>query len=489
MLRGIRIGFALLLAAALFPPVAGASNLSISGSRIDYLAAAGETNNLQVTRLGANYVFTEVGGIPITPAAPCANAGANVGTCPAAGIRDIDISLNNMDDTLNVAPTIVSAQIEDTNLFGGPGTDSLTGGPNVENSIQGGDGTDTLTGGSLHDDIAGLDGIDTLNGGGGDDFLRVEGDTFPDSASGGPGNDTLSGATEDPDGADIYAGGPGRDRLSLQGRRDDLLITMNGVADDGGGGCPGVGCENDNVGADLEIVETGQGHDTITGAAGSQTIEGSAGNDIINGAAGDDEVSGSLGDDTVLGGPGNDFVIGAEGTDQIRGNAGDDYLIQFDLFDGERDVFDGGSGIDEMGGFGGEISSGLRIDLDGRADDGPRAPEFDGLRDNVRGNVEGLEGTPRADILIGNGRANELEGGGGADRLVGKGGADGIEGDRGNDNISAGKGRDSITGDGGADRIRSRDKSPDEISCGSSRDLVIADRRDRPGADCDRVRR
>ena len=71
-----------------------------------------------------------------------------------------------------------------------------------------------------------------------------------------------------------------------------------------------------------------------------------------------------------------------------------------------------------MGGGGGETSFSLRVDLDGRADDGPRGALFDGLRDNVRGSVEGLEGTPRADILIGNGRANKLEGGDGADRLV-----------------------------------------------------------------------
>ena len=487
MLRGIRIGCALLFAAAMFPSSAGAANLSISGSQINYQALAGEVNNLLVTRVGANYLFTEAGGVPVAPAGACAPAGANAGTCPVTGIRDININVNNMDDTVTIAPTI--AQINRINIVAGVGTDNVTGGANVENTIQGEDGTDSLTGGSLNDDLMGQDGIDTLIGGGGDDLLRVAGDTFPDSASGGPGNDQFLGGNQGPDGADIYAGGPGgRDRIEFGNRRDNLLLTLNGVADDGGG-CPGVGCENDNVGADMEIIDSGQGDDTITGAAGTQQIDGGSGNDTINGAGGDDEISGSDGDDTVQGGPGNDFVAGAEGTDLIRGNAGDDYLIQFDLFDGERDVFDGGSGIDETGGGGGESTFGLRIDLDGRADDGPRDTEFDGLKDNVRGNVEGLEGTARADILIGNGRANELEGGDGADRLVGKGGADGIEGARGNDNISAGKGRDSVTGDGGADRIRSRDKSPDEISCGSSRDLVIADRRDRPGADCDRVRR
>ena len=489
VIGGIRIGCALLLAVVVLPSPASASTLGLSGTRINYDGVAGETNNLRVERLGGNYLFTEVGGIGVTPAAPCANAGANVGICPVNGIRDIDITLDDMGDTAVVEGTLSSLVLEDIFIGGGTGNDTLTGGPNIENDMQGGDGTDTVTGGTLDDDLSGNDGVDGLIGGPGDDFLRMASvDASADSGSGGPGDDGFAANSIAADGPDVYSGGPGLDRIDLRNRRDPIRITLNGVADDGAS-CPGVGCEGDNLRADVEIIDSGEGNDSITGTAGFQQIDGSAGNDAINGAGGDDEVLGNEGDDRVQGGRGNDFVIGGEGADQIRGNAGDDYLIQSDLFDGERDVFDGGPGIDETGGGGGEISFGLRIDLDGRADDGPRGADFDGQRDNVRGTVEGLEGTRRADILIGNGKANELEAGDGADTLVGKAGADGIEGGRGNDKISGGKGRDTLTGDGGADRINSKDKSPDEVSCGSSGDLVIADRRDRPGADCDRVRR
>ena len=488
MPRGIRIGCALLIAAAALPPSAGAANLSSAGNQISYNALAGEANNLQVTLVGASYVFTEVGGVPITPAGPCANAGANVGICPAAGIRNFNISLGDQGDTANIAATLTQPAVDRVSIFGGDGTDVLNGGANVENAQQGGAGTDALTGGLLNDDLIGEDGVDSLSAGAGDDLLRIANDTSPDTASAGPGNDTILGNSEGPDGADTYIGGTGIDRIDLRERRDDLRVTLNGVADDGAG-CPGGGCEGDNFGADVEQIDFGQGNDTFTGSAGPQQVDGDAGNDNLSGAGGDDELFGNNGDDTVGGGARNDFVAGGEGTDQIRGGAGDDYLSLFDLFDGERDNFDGGPGIDETGGGGGETVFALRVDLDGKADDGPRGTEFEGLRDNVRGTVEGLEGTERADILIGNGRANELEGEGGADRLVGKGGADGLHGGRGNDNLSGGKGRDSLTGEGGADRIRSRDKFPDEVSCGSSRDLVIADRRDRPGADCDRVRR
>jgi Ca2+-binding RTX toxin-like protein len=101
----------------------------------------------------------------------------------------------------------------------------------------------------------------------------------------------------------------------------------------------------------------------------------------------------------------------------------------------------------------------------------------------------GLDGTEGPDVLIGNKAANELDGGGGADWLIAGGGADSVEGGRGNDRISGGKGRDLLIGAGGADRIRSRGGSPDQVSCGSASDTVRADRRDRVGADCERVRR
>lgn len=486
MRRGIWIGAVMLIAAVWLPAGAGAANLTRGPDQINFTALAGETNNLVVSRDGADYVFAEVTGVPISPVAPCVNAGASVGRCPAAGIERIDISLANQDDTLATAPSI-SPPIEAFQVFGGSGTDTLTGGPNVKNNMQGEEGNDTLTAGQLNDDLSGSDGVDTLTSGPGNDILRVDEDAEADTVAAGPGDDSIQLGATGPDGPDSLSGGPGRDRLDLRNRRDPMTITLNGIADDGAG-CPGLGCEGDNYGADIEDWSLGSAGDRFTGAAGTQSISGGGGNDELDGAGGSDEVFGSDGDDTMQGGGGNDSVGGSDGSDRLLGGGGDDYLYLADLFDGDRDLFDGGSGFDETGG-GSESFFGLRIDVDGRADDGPRGAIFDGLRDNVRGSVEGLEGTERADILIGNRRPNEIEGLGGADRLIGNGGADGIDGGRGGDRIVGGTGRDSLAGGGGADRIRSRDKSPDEVSCGSAGDLVEADRRDRAGADCDRVRR
>ena len=77
----------------------------------------------------------------------------------------------------------------------------------------------------------------------------------------------------------------------------------------------------------------------------------------------------------------------------------------------------------------------------------------------------------------------------GADMLLGGPGNDVLIGDRGADTIVGGPGRDRLSGGHGFDTIKARDGEVDRISCGSHRDTVIADRRDRVGRACERVRR
>ena len=88
------------------------------------------------------------------------------------------------------------------------------------------------------------------------------------------------------------------------------------------------------------------------------------------------------------------------------------------------------------------------------------------------------DGTKRADVLAG---------GDGKDRLRGFRGADSICGKASGDVITPGPGRDRVRGGAGADRILARDGRRDAIDCGSGRDLVMIDRRDRL-VNCERVR-
>lgn len=185
------------------------------------------------------------------------------------------------------------------------------------------------------------------------------------------------------------------------------------------------------------------------GAREGSTILDGSGNDVVYGSA--------IGD-TFFNGPGRDRLSGRGGDDTLYSGTG-------------ADVLSGGPGrdtVDYDAPVGSQRRTGVRADLDGRADDGAR-----GEHDRIRPDVENLSGTKYADRLTGNGRANEIVGGGGADRIFGLGG---------NDTIDALLGSAVVYPGGGADRVlggrivHSRDSRRDTISsCGRA----IVDRRDR----------
>ncbi len=81
-----------------------------------------------------------------------------------------------------------------------------------------------------------------------------------------------------------------------------------------------------------------------------------------------------------------------------------------------------------------------------------------------------FEGTELTDVVVGSRASDRLAGGSGRDRICGRGGQDRLDG---------GPGRDLIAGGTGRDSIRSADKSPDRVDCGSGRDSVVADKLDR----------
>ena len=67
--------------------------------------------------------------------------------------------------------------------------------------------------------------------------------------------------------------------------------------------------------------------------------------DLIDGGDGNDTIYGFAGDDWLSGGDGNDLIVGGTGSDSIGGGAGDDRII---VGEGERNHVDGGSGIDTI---------------------------------------------------------------------------------------------------------------------------------------------
>jgi hypothetical protein len=75
-----------------------------------------------------------------------------------------------------------------------------------------------------------------------------------------------------------------------------------------------------------DLLDGGDGNDTIVGSRQNDTIRGGAGNDFLDGGPGNDLIDGGDGDDTLLGGDGSDVLLGGPGNDDLWGEAGDDFL-------------------------------------------------------------------------------------------------------------------------------------------------------------------
>ena len=92
--------------------------------------------------------------------------------------------------------------------------------------------------------------------------------------------------------------------------------------------------------------------------------------------------------------------------------------------------------------------------------------------------------------VIRSGRGNDrVDGGAGKDRIFAGRGDDAVVGGVGADLLDGGAGNDRLMGGRGNDFIWSRDGRADVVGCGRGRDTVVADRLDRVGKWCERVRR
>jgi hypothetical protein len=174
-------------------------------------------------------------------------------------------------------------------------------------------------------------------------------------------------------------------------------------------------------------INAGDGNDSITGGMLADVINGQGGHDTLRG-------------DGVFGGAAShDEIDGGHGNDSLRGNVG-------------RDDLRGGEGFDEAYYLDRPAGQAVSISLDGVANDG--AP---GESDNVRGDVEELQGGAGNDVLIGNDQANTLLGEGGNDELTGAGGID---------TFRAGT---------GADTVSARDGLGENVNCGDAADGATVD--------------
>ena len=477
------------VAALSAPGAAPASDVEVQAFSGDlfFFAAAGETNDVTVSKPGANFVVTDPGSA-ITPGTGCVAVTPNQVTCSPTDVTHIDVRLGNMDDRGTIAADVPDVSPDffdaDVQIVGEAGDDVLNGGPNVSNQLFGGfqfsftpePGADVLNGGSEFDNLVGDAGDDVMTGGA--SFDRFDGGEGNDTMTGGSGEDSFE-SDDGPDGADAIRGGDDFDDVSY--RRDNgVRISLDNLADDGEG-CPGGGCEGDDVGADVERVSTGIGDDLLIGSGAPNQFFTDDGDDTINGRGGTDRIFASRGQDLLFGGSGDDSLFGSEDEDVMRAGPGDDVLFSGFLDDDSDQAF-GGSGLDVADYS--EANAPVKVSLDNAVGDGVA-----GENDNVHRDVEDVIGSDFGDLLVGSRAANELDGRDGRDRLRGFGGADGLDGGRAADLLVAGAGADALDGGAGPDRLLARGGGADDLSCGSSVDRGTADRRDRVAGDCDRVRR
>jgi hypothetical protein len=255
------------------PAAASAATAAVDQGRLVLVGAAGENNDVRVTRTGGDVTVRDDSG-PLTSGAGCQAAGQSQVRC--SGVTQLNAALGDGDDVLTITIELIS------NVWGGDGDDRLTTGP-------------------AGDAVFGGGGDDTIHTGAGDDVVAAgAADPGNDAIEGGAGSDVfLPGA-----GADSVRGGSGEDRVSYEDHSSGVSVTLDGEANDGSPG------EVDSIASDIEHVVGGAGDDVLVGDGGANTLDGARGRDRLTGGGGADTLL-----DTSLTG-GNTFD-GGDGADSI----------------------------------------------------------------------------------------------------------------------------------------------------------------------------
>ena len=191
-----------------------------------------------------------------------------------------ELNLGDGDNTVNLSSDC-AAPLGPTTVNSGAGADVLSAGSQAFTFNAGG-GNDSLYGSPGDDVLHGGEGDDRLFGTAGNDQLLAEGGA--DQLNGGAGNDNVDGGTGDDGlehcsncigsnndpgvGADTYTGGPGADKLWLDGHASGMAISIDGQANDGSSG------EGDNVGSDIEAIAGTVRQRRVHGLRGPRQLRG-----------------------------------------------------------------------------------------------------------------------------------------------------------------------------------------------------------------------
>ncbi|WP_311201725.1 cadherin-like domain-containing protein [Sulfitobacter sp. S223] len=337
-------------------------------------------------------------------------------------VNDVPVAVDDTASTNQDTAVVIDVLANDSDPDGDPLTVIAATSPNGTVDIND-DGTITFT------PAPGFNGPAEItytvsDGNGGEAPGTVDVMVSDGIVTGTDGDDVIdTGYTDDPEG-DLVDNGDGF--LPGEGPEDDIINAGDG---------------NDTVlaGEGDDDVSGGNGDDSIDGGVGNDELDGDAGNDTLLGGEGDDTLSGGIGDDVLDGGAGNDSLNGDEGADTLNGGDGDDTL------NGGigNDVLDGGAGNDSLNG-----DEGADTLNGGEGDDTLSGGIGDDVLNGDAGN-DSLNGDEGADTLNGGIGNDDLDGGEGDDSLNGEAGSDTIVGGDGSDTVDGGIGDDVIDTSGG----------------------------------------
>jgi len=133
---------------------------------------------------------------------------------------------------------------------------------------------------------------------------------------------------------------------------DSVTLNIVGSTTDKGKNLTGSNGNDLMIGVDNaeDVLQGGNGRDSLSGLGGTDVLYGGNGDDNINGGAGIDYLHGDNGNDVINGGTEGDIIFGGKGNDQLTGDVGSDHFVfesqlgsdtvtDFNLADGDKLYF------------------------------------------------------------------------------------------------------------------------------------------------------
>ena len=314
------------------------------------LAHGTEDTGYTITATDLLAGFTDVDGDTLSVSGLSANHGALVnnhdGTwtfAPAANYNGpVDLSYNVVDGhggSTAAAQSFVLEAVADAAVIGGVDAGSVTE-----------DAAVTTAQGQLT--LSDPDGATSF-------VVTSQSGTYGNFSMGSDGLWTYSLLNGDPDTNALNDSDHKTETFAVQsadGTSHDVVITVNGYSDFTyvaptvftGTGDPndkaynGSGADGNNVmngGNGMDTLQGGAGTDTLNGGNGTDTLYGGTGNDLLNGDSSTDDLYGGSGNDTIYGfnsgsgGDAGDKIVGGFGADTLTGNGGGDTFVYLDVRD------------------------------------------------------------------------------------------------------------------------------------------------------------